>query len=133
LSGFPYELKDVSALSLEMNLNLLVIRSAIPKQLAEFYEQIGMAFEYHRHGNGPFHYSAQVGPTLLEIYPLTKGQEDADKYLRLGFEIDLFDARIDKLLQQGITFHQLPMATEWRISAVIEDPEGRKLELYKRT
>ena len=44
-----------------MNLNLLVIRSVIPKQLAEFYEQLGMAFEYHRHGNGPFHFPAHVG------------------------------------------------------------------------
>lgn len=116
-----------------MNLNLLVIRSVIPKQLADFYEQLGMVFEYHRHGNGPFHYSAQMGPTLLEIYPLAKGQEQVDKYLRLGFEIDLFDTRIDKLQQQGITFHQLPMTTEWGVMAVIEDPEGRKLELYNKT
>jgi len=114
-----------------MNLNLLVIRSAIPQQLVEFYQQLGMAFEYHRHGNGPFHFSAQIGSTLLEIYPLGKGQEQADKHLRLGFAIELFDARMEELQQQGIIFHQLPISTEWGIMAVIEDPEGRKLELYK--
>jgi len=69
----------------------------------------------------------------LEIYPLAKGQEQVDKHLRLGFEIDLFDSRIDKLQQQSIKFHQLPMSTEWGVIAVIEDPEGRKLELYKKT
>ena len=116
-----------------MKLNLLVIRSAIPKQLAEFYEQLGMVFEYHRHGNGPFHYSAHIGPTLLEIYPLAKGQEQVDKNLRLGFEIDLLEAQIGKLQQQGVTFHQLPKSTEWGVLAVIEDPEGRKLELYNKT
>jgi predicted enzyme related to lactoylglutathione lyase len=116
-----------------MNLNLLVIRSVIPQQLAEFYEQLGMAFEYHQHGNGPFHYSAQLGSAVFEIYPLAKGQEQADKHLRLGFEIDLFDTRIYKLQEQGIKFHQLPMPTEWGVLAVIEDPEGRKLELYNKT
>jgi predicted enzyme related to lactoylglutathione lyase len=116
-----------------MNLNLFVIRSSIPERLAQFYEQLGMVFEHHRHGNGPFHFSAQIGSTLLEIYPLAKGQEQADKHLRLGFAIDLFDARIDKLQQKGITFHQLPISTEWGIMAVIEDPEGRKIELYNKT
>lgn len=116
-----------------MNLNLLVIRSSIPEQLADFYGRLGMVFEYHRHENGPFHFSAQIGSTLLEIYPLAKGQEKADKYLRLGFAIDLFDTRIDHLRQQGVTFHQLPMSTEWGIMALIEDPEGRKLELYNKT
>jgi len=116
-----------------MNLNLLVIRSSIPERLAEFYEQLGMVFEHHRHGNGPLHFSAQIGSTLLEIYPLAKGQEQADKHLRLGFAIDNFEAKIGQLQQQGITFHQLPMSTEWGIMAVIEDPEGRKLELYNKT
>ena len=58
-----------------MNLILLVIRSAIPEQLAEFYSILGMTFEYHRHGYDPYHYSCHIGPTLLEIYPLAKGQE----------------------------------------------------------
>jgi hypothetical protein len=80
-----------------MDLNLLVIRSAIPEQLAEFYRLLGMIFEYHRHGNGPFHFSTQIGSTLLEIYPLAKGQEHSDKHLRLGLKIDLFDATIDRL------------------------------------
>jgi hypothetical protein len=65
-----------------MDLNLLVIRSAIPEQLAEFYRQLGMVFERHQHGNGPLHFSTQIGSTLLEIYPLAKGQEQIDKHLR---------------------------------------------------
>jgi hypothetical protein len=35
------------------------------------------------------------------------------------------------LQQKNIYFHQTPMATEWGIMAIIEDPEGRKIELYK--
>jgi len=115
-----------------MDLTLLVIRSAIPEQLAQFYTLLGLSFEYHRHGDGPFHYSARVGPTLLEIYPLARGQEKADATLRLGLALDTFDATIQQLQLQATHFHQLPATTEWGLMALIADPEGRKIELYKK-
>jgi hypothetical protein len=77
-----------------MYLHLLVIRSAIPEKLAAFYEGLGLVFEHHRHDKGPYHFSAQIGPAILEIYPLAKGQELADKHLRLGLTIDSFEASI---------------------------------------
>ncbi len=112
-----------------MDLTLLVIRSVIPEQLAQFYTLLGLSFEYHQHGNGPFHYSARIGPTLLEIYPLARGQEKADLTLRLGFSIDAFDTTIQHLQLQATHFHQLPVMTEWGMMALIADPEGRKIEL----
>lgn len=115
-----------------MELTLLVIRSAIPEQLAEFYTHFGVAFEYHRHGNGPYHYSGHIGATLLEIYPLAKGQERPDITLRLGLAVDSFDNIIEKLNAIDITFYQPPTQTEWGLMVVIADPEGRKIELYKK-
>ncbi|MBN9385452.1 MAG: glyoxalase/bleomycin resistance/extradiol dioxygenase family protein [Chitinophagaceae bacterium] len=115
-----------------MHLTLLVIRSSIPEKLAEFYERLGMTFEHHRHEKGPYHFSAKIGPTLLEIYPLAKGQELVDTHLRLGIAVYSFEAIIRELQQQGVHFQQPPMLTEWGIMAVIEDPEGRKLELYDK-
>src|ERR1700742_2985292 len=95
-----------------MQLSLLVIRSAIPEKLKEFYERLGLVFEHHRHGTGPYHFSAQIGPTVLEIYPLRKGQEVADKYLRFGLSIDSFDATVEELQKNGVHFQQFPMITE---------------------
>ena len=115
-----------------MDLTLLVIRSAIPEQLAEFYTLLGLSFEYHRHGTGPYHYSAHIGPTLLEIYPLNKNQEKADLSLRLGFSIESFDSVIELLQQRPVAFHQAPMDTTWGVMAIVGDPEGRKIELYKK-
>lgn len=115
-----------------MELTLLVVRSAIPEQLAGFYKRLGMTFEYHRHGNGPYHYSGYIGPTLLEIYPMAKGQEQPDITLRLGVAVDSFDDVINKLNEQETTFHQKPTSNEWGMMAVIADPEGRKIELYKK-
>ena len=38
--------------------------------------------------------SAKTGNFVLEIYPLTKSQTEADKNLRLGFAIDNFEEKI---------------------------------------
>ncbi|TDW96385.1 VOC family protein [Dinghuibacter silviterrae] len=116
-----------------MNLTLLVIRSAIPEQLAEFYTLFGLTFDYHRHGNSPYHYSAHIGPTLLEIYPLLKGQEKADTSIRLGFAINEFEQTVADLTLLGATIHQPAVETEWGLMAIVGDPEGRKIELYKET
>lgn len=115
-----------------MELTLLVIRSAVPEQLAEYYALFNIVFEYHRHGSGPHHYSGHIGPTLLEIYPLAKAQDRPDITLRLGIAVESFDELIGKLIARNTVFHQMPEATEWGMMAVVGDPEGRKIELYKK-
>ncbi len=67
-----------------MEIRLLVLRTKDTKKLTDFYSLFGLSFDYHKHGNSPFHYSASIGQTVLEIYPLTKSQTEADKNLRLG-------------------------------------------------
>jgi predicted enzyme related to lactoylglutathione lyase len=115
-----------------MDLRLLVLRTPYPKRLSEFYGLLGLSFDYHQHGNSPFHYSTMIGQTVLEIYPLTKSQTEVDKNLRLGFAIDHFDETINRLTASGIVFSQEPTQTEFGFIAVIVDPAGRKIELYKK-
>lgn len=114
-----------------MQLKLLVIRSANPAQLAQFYTQLGCSFEQHRHGKGPLHYSCTIDQTVLEIYPLAKGQVVADPNLRLGFEIGQFELVLEKLIKQGVKLIQAPYESEFGWMGVVEDFEGRKVELYK--
>jgi lactoylglutathione lyase len=115
-----------------MELRLIVLRTPDIKRLAEFYSLIGLSFDYHKHGNSPFHYSATIGKTVLEIYPLTKNQSEADKNLRLGFELDIFEEIIKKLLENKTVFSLEPSQTEYGFMTIIEDPDGRKIELYKK-
>ncbi|WP_269236765.1 VOC family protein [Flavobacterium flavigenum] len=116
-----------------MEIRLLVLRTSDTKKLSDFYSLFGLAFEYHQHGNSPFHYSATIGKTVLEIYPLTKSQTQADKSLRLGFGIDNFEATIQKLTALEVVFALPPKQTEYGFMAVIEDLDGRKIELYKNS
>lgn len=114
-----------------MEIRLLVIRTNEQKRLADFYSLLGLIFDYHKHDNSPMHYSATIGSLVLEIYPLTKSQTDLDKNLRLGFAVDNFDETLHLLKNNDITFSE-PTLTDFGFVTIISDPDGRKIELYKK-
>ncbi len=117
-----------------MLLKLIVIRTANPKYLANFYNILGLTFDYHKHGNGSLHYATMLGQTVLEIYPLAKNQIEADKNLRLGFEIDNWEEVLERLkATYNIKFLIEPTETEFGYMTIIQDPDGRKIELYRQT
>lgn len=115
-----------------MELRLIVVRTADMNKLVSFYECLKLSFEYHRHGNSPFHYSANIGKAVLEIYPLAKDQQAADKDIRLGFAVDDLDAVMKRLRDNNVLFVTEPVQTAFGFMTVITDPDGRKIELYKK-
>lgn len=115
-----------------MVINLIVIRTDKPKELSEFYEQIGMKFEYHQHGKGIWHYSTEISETVFEIYPLMKHQESPDKSLRLGFTIENLDETIQNLRNRNVEIVREPKESEWGYFAIIKDLDGRKIELKEK-
>jgi predicted enzyme related to lactoylglutathione lyase len=100
-------------------------------RLKDFYGLLGLQFDYHRHGSGPYHYSTVDGDTTIEIYPPAKGQVSPDPHLRLGFSVAHFDELVDTLQRQNVHFVTLPQQTEFGFMAVVTDPDGRKIELYR--
>ncbi|MGH1387773.1 VOC family protein [Kordia sp.] len=116
-----------------MKLNLLVIRTSNPELLKDQYEKLGFEFEYHKHGNGPFHYAAAQNGFVFEIYPLTKSMEKADNSLRLGFDVDNLRSKIVTLENSNWNILSKPTETEWGLTALIQDLDGRKVELKNAT
>jgi predicted enzyme related to lactoylglutathione lyase len=114
-----------------MILKLIVIRTGNLKRLAKFYQGLGLSLEYHKHGKSPYHYSGNLGETVLEIYPLAKGQENVDNHFRIGFGVDNFDETIANLKVENSTFIMESADTEFGLMAIVLDPDGRKVELYK--
>lgn len=110
-------------------LNLLVIRSDNPEETAAFYELFLPPFEYHRHGNCPMHYSVVINDVVLEIYPLLRGQESADRSARLGFQVDDLDQILERLAQANHTILTPATLSDWGYRAIVQDPDGRKVEL----
>src|SRR5262245_2799342 len=109
-----------------MNINLLVLKTAQPDELASFYELLGITFEKHRHDTGPVHYSAEIDGVVFEVYPLPKGKEKADDTVRLGFTVDDLNGTVEKMRKAGARIVQETVVTEWGYGAIVEDWDGRK-------
>ncbi len=97
-------------------------------RLVNFYKLLGLEFDYHKHEQGVYHYATKIGETVFEIYPLLKNQTEADMSTRLGFKIGNFEEKIGLLNEFVVS---KPMETEFGICAILEDPDGRKVEIYE--
>ena len=114
-----------------MNINLLVLKTSRPEALASFYGMLGIVFEEQRHDKGPLHYAAEIDGVVFEIYPLPKGRDKADDTVRLGFTVDDLNATVSKLRDAGAKIIQETVVTEWGYGAIVEDWDGRKVELKR--
>jgi predicted enzyme related to lactoylglutathione lyase len=112
-----------------VQLNLIVIKTNKLQEQAEFYTLLGIQFDYHKHGNGPYHYASITGNPVIEIYPLPKGVSTPDNTTRLGFIVDDLDGIIKNLKSQNMSVIAEPAMTDWGYSAIIQDHDGRKIEL----
>lgn len=115
-----------------MELKLLVIRTKDMQRLAEFYALFGLTFHYHKHGNSPYHYSTEISRTVVEIYPLAKNQTEVDINVRLGIEVDHFEEVVEKLQAIATPFLLEPQQTDFGFMAIVQDVDGRKVEVYKK-
>ncbi len=121
-----------------MRLNLLVIKSPNPEKLKEQYEYLGFAFEHHQHGKGPLHFASENLGFVFEIYPLGLSVVAPDLSVvapptvsppRLGFETTNLPSLMKTLENSTWKIIQEPKETEWGVIAVIQDLDGRKVEL----
>ena len=113
-------------------LNLLVLRARDPARLSSFYAAIGLGFVRHRHGKGAEHYACESGEGVFEIYPASSDSRHTSG-LRLGFAVENVQQAVAALLEEGATLHSPPKESPWGLRAVLEDPEGHKLELTGAT
>lgn len=112
--------------------SLIVLRAANPDALAEFYSNLGLTFTKHRHGKGPEHLSAEMDQNVVfEIYPLMSGETPTTS-TRIGFAVPSVNASFDALIAEGAKLVSGPKASEWGLRAVIDDPEGHRIELTER-
>lgn len=111
-------------------LRLLVLKTHELVGLVQFYEALGFEFAEERHGNGPIHYSTRIGESVLEIYPLPTGVSD-ESHVRLGFALSNPDRIVAEIESLGGTLVKSGRETPWGYMAIVADPDGRVIELYR--
>ncbi|UPT92447.1 VOC family protein (plasmid) [Bradyrhizobium barranii subsp. apii] len=77
-------------------INLVVLRSDDPANLAAFYEGLGMHFEMERHGDGREHLASTGNGVVFEIYP-RRGDEPISRGVRLGFRVRSISEVLERL------------------------------------
>jgi lactoylglutathione lyase len=88
-----------------VKLRLVVLRCEDLERSRRFYEALGLSFVEEQHGAGPRHFAAVIADLVIELYPASATHPVND--IRLGFEVTDVEA------------------------GVVEDPDGRKIELRR--
>ena len=57
---------------MKVELDVIVLRCADLDMTRNFYEGLGIEFNEERHGQGPLHFSTQLGSAVLELYPASE-------------------------------------------------------------
>jgi lactoylglutathione lyase len=113
-----------------VSLKLLVLKTHDVTSLCRFYQTLGLSFTEERHGSGPIHFSAPLGDAVMEIYPLP-ADHSVDASTRLGFAIPDSDVAVAAVAELGARIVKPPRETPWGYMAVVVDPDGRSIELYR--
>jgi lactoylglutathione lyase len=108
-------------------LSLMVLRCRDIEQSRNFYQALGLVFTEEKHGIGPLHYSAQLGPTVLELYPAGNSPSS----VRLGISVADLTAAVEAVRSLGGRVDR--EATPQSDTAVIRDPDNNSVELGPAT
>lgn len=112
------------------SLNLIVLRFTDLPAAAEFYTSLGFSLVQEQHGNGPQHYSCQLGAVVLELYPAAKlGAVPGNAIF--GFNIGSMEQAIKSVELNGGSIISRPASTDLGIRALVSDPGGHRLELVE--
>lgn len=114
-----------------VTLCLVVLRSPDLARAAAFFTKLGLRFAMHRHGSGPEHAAAELpGGGVFEIYPL--GTETVSTLgTRIGFRVPSVDAALAALSDYPGCMLTPARDSEWGRRAVIQDPDGHRVELIE--
>ena len=113
---------------MKLAVNLLVLHCKDIEVTRRFYEQLGLAFVEEKHGSGPRHYVSESGGFVLELYPAAKGQTPDN--VRIGFSTPFLADLSGKLRHSSdMNIVKQPYATADRLVMLLQDPDGRKVEL----
>lgn len=113
------------------SVNLIVLRSTDIESGRRFYEAIGLEFAEEQHGTGPVHFAAIMNGIVFEIYPGDASSEQ--NQVRLGFKVTDIENTLRSIRDVGSKVLTEPKPSPWGLRAVVEDPDGRKIELTERT
>jgi lactoylglutathione lyase len=118
-------------------LSSLVLFTGHMEQTRAFYRAVGLTLDDEDHGDGPRHYATDLGGVHFALFDAGPPSGRAPQWREPGssfpgFYVASLDDAVAALAAQGapvLTAHQ---PRDWGCRAVIEDPDGRPVEINQR-
>lgn len=114
----------------------IVLFSAQPDRTIAFYRLVGIQFEEEDHGDGLVHAATDVGDVHVAVFAGADGQVAPGWRVSgstfVGFYVDSLDETVTALTRLGARVHVDHQAREWGCRVVVEDPDGRAVEINQR-
>ncbi len=115
---------------------LVLFASDVGRTVA-FYRLLGLDLQVDEHGenSGPIHYACDLDGCHFAIFPAV--EPGGAPGLRVGggslpgFVVDSVEATVEAARAFGATVLQDPEPYPWGMRAVIEDPDGRPVEVFR--
>jgi lactoylglutathione lyase len=114
----------------------LVLYANDPARTGAFYTALGLRLEPEDHGEGPLHLAVELGTVHVAIYPAEspgnapKRRQGGSSFP--GFYVESLDevpATLQELATPILSGHEnMP----WGCRVVVEDPDGRAVEVNQR-
>lgn len=92
------------------------------------FRAVGVDLKEARHG-GPLHYTASLGGVHLALHPHDGVERAAQSGTQLAFLVNDLEGALNGARALGAAVLQAPAPKPFGVSAVVEDPDGRRLEL----
>ena len=83
----------------DIELNLVVLRSADLEHSANFYRALGIELAREQHRSGLEHFAGRVGRVVFEIYP--QGDGEGTTKTRIGFSVSSITEMLSNLAKAG--------------------------------
>lgn len=117
-------------------LGALVLFASDLDRTVAFYRLLGLPLEVDDHGDdeGPLHYACELQGCHFAIFPAegegrARGMREPGASFP-GFTVDSVEETVESLRAFGAKVLQEPSHYPWGLRAVVEDPDGRPVEVY---
>jgi lactoylglutathione lyase len=117
----------------------IVLFSNQPERIIVFYRSVGIQFDAEEHGDGFVHAATDVGDVHMAVFPADASARSVVPRWReggstfVGFYVDSLDETLEALQRVGTKLLADHEVREWGCRVVVEDPDGRAVEINQRS
>jgi lactoylglutathione lyase len=114
----------------------LVLFTADLDRTVDFYRLLGLPLDVDDHDDeGPLHYACDLDGCHFAVFP-AEGGGRAPAFRQAGasfpgFTVESVETVVEAVRAAGASVIQEPSPYPWGVRAVIEDPDGRPVEVYR--